>query len=85
MISPHHRSTYVEDVLVASAAVALAKTVAAPLERAKLILQCQAEAVANGAAPHGTYRGLLDIFQRVRPCLADVGARTRCGVPPLMC
>jgi solute carrier family 25 (adenine nucleotide translocator) protein 4/5/6/31 len=55
------KTNMVEDFLLGGAAAAISKTIAAPIERVKLLLQNQGEA----AAITKPYTGIVDVFVRV--------------------
>jgi len=55
------KTNMVEDFLLGGAAAAISKTVAAPIERVKLLLQNQGE----NAAITKPYKGIIDVFVRV--------------------
>merc|ERR1712178_664680 len=52
-----------EDFMLAGIAAAVSKTIAAPIERIKLLLQNQGESAA--AKAQGEYKGIMDILKRV--------------------
>ena len=54
-----------QDFALGATATIAAKTAVAPLERAKLIMQCQVESkvIASTGRP---YKGLFDVLHRVR-------------------
>lgn len=66
-----HKLNAMENFLLAGCAAAVAKTVAAPIERVKLLLQNQGESAA--AKAQGEYKGIVDVFVRV-PKEQGVGA-----------
>jgi solute carrier family 25 (adenine nucleotide translocator) protein 4/5/6/31 len=55
------KTNFVEDFLLGGAAAAISKTIAAPIERVKLLLQNQGEATAITKP----YTGIVDVFVRV--------------------
>ncbi|KAF8938984.1 mitochondrial carrier domain-containing protein [Dissophora ornata] len=56
--------TFVTDFLLGGVSAAVSKTVAAPIERVKLLLQNQDELIKNGRLSH-PYKGVTDCFKRV--------------------
>lgn len=53
----------VESFMIGGVAAAISKTIAAPIERVKLLLQNQGESAA--AKAQGEYKGIVDVFVRV--------------------
>jgi len=53
----------IESFLIGGTAAAVSKTLAAPIERVKLLLQNQGESAA--AKAQGEYKGIIDVFTRV--------------------
>jgi len=68
---PKKKLNAVEDFLLGGVAAAVSKTIAAPIERVKLLLQNQGESAA--AKAQGEYKGIVDVFVRV-PKEQGVGA-----------
>merc|ERR1712065_115833 len=68
---PKKKLNAVEDFLLGGVAAAVSKTIAAPIERVKLLLQNQGESAA--AEAQGEYKGIVDVFVRV-PKEQGVGA-----------
>merc|ERR1712107_324023 len=60
---PKKKLNAVEDFLLGGVAAAVLKTIAAPIERVKLLLQYQGESAA--AKAQGEYKGIVDVFVRV--------------------
>jgi solute carrier family 25 (adenine nucleotide translocator) protein 4/5/6/31 len=58
---PKRKTNMVEDFLLGGTAAAVSKTIAAPIERVKLLLQNQGEQ----AAITKPYKGIVDVFVRV--------------------
>jgi len=61
---PQKKMAFYEDFLLGGVAAAISKTVAAPIERVKLLVQNQDEMIKQGrlASP---YKGIVDCFKRV--------------------
>ncbi len=55
-----------EDFVLGMSASVLSKTLMAPLDRAKLLLQCQHEHPAVRSGSYPGFAGLRDVFARVR-------------------
>jgi len=53
----------IESFMIGGTAAAISKTLAAPIERVKLLLQNQGESAA--AKAQGEYKGIMDVFTRV--------------------
>merc|ERR1711990_91344 len=60
---PTQKTNAIEDFMLGGVSAAIAKTIAAPIERIKLLLQNQGESAA--AKAQGEYKGILDICVRV--------------------
>eukprot|EP00300_Choanocystis_sp_HF-7_P027697 c32895_g1_i1.p1 GENE.c32895_g1_i1~~c32895_g1_i1.p1 ORF type:complete len:354 (-),score=101.25 c32895_g1_i1:42-1103(-) len=54
---------FAEDFLLGGTSAAISKTIAAPIERVKLLLQNQGE--SKKAKAQGEYKGIIDVFTRV--------------------
>ncbi|TFK45353.1 mitochondrial carrier [Heliocybe sulcata] len=65
--SPKHadtkQSSFIGDFLMGGTAAAISKTVAAPIERVKLLMQNQGAMLANGRLDR-PYAGIIDCFKR---------------------
>jgi len=72
MSAPKQQKSFASDFLIGGVSAAVSKTVVAPIERVKLLLQVQdamgkkgKAAAAEGAAEMKKYTGIGDCFQRV--------------------
>lgn len=63
------QNQFIVDFLLGGVSAAVAKTVAAPLERVKLLIQSQDEMIKHGRLTH-RYNGIVDTFRRT---VADEG------------
>jgi solute carrier family 25 (adenine nucleotide translocator) protein 4/5/6/31 len=68
--APQKKLAFVEDFLLGGVAAGISKTVAAPIERIKLLVQNQGEMLKSGRLAE-PYKGVADCFRRV---VAEEGA-----------
>jgi solute carrier family 25 (adenine nucleotide translocator) protein 4/5/6/31 len=68
---PQQKKSFISDFLIGGVSAAVSKTVVAPIERVKLLLQVQdamgkkGKAAAEGATEMKKYTGIGDCFSRV--------------------
>ena len=71
MSKPQQKKSFASDFLIGGVSAAVSKTVVAPIERVKLLLQVQdamgkkGKAAAEGASEMKKYTGIGDCFKRV--------------------
>lgn len=62
--SGKYKKTFASDFLLGGISAAISKTIVAPIERVKLLLQVQDN--IKDIAPENRYKGIGDCFSRVR-------------------